>query len=278
MLVSSLRFLGLLLALSAIPVLRAQDKDSDEAARKQRLVLMEQTIAGFEAKSEAGLSNPALTFTAKPLLRYSDPTRGAGANVLLDASVWRLGEAGRPTALVTLEIYRAADGAALLSYEFAALADAKFSLRHKQRDEIAWEATGSAVSLSPLADAPSPAKSAAGRLNQMRGLARQFTVRETLDGESIECRLLAQPIDRYSSADDKIVDGAIFAFANGTNPELAVLLECDDTRWSYGVVRLSAAASTLQHQGREVANFPKGDFLGARGPYSANSHELTLSQ
>lgn len=278
MLVNALHFLALLLVLTAIPVLHAQETDPDEAARKQRLVLMEQTIAGFEVRSEAGLSKPALTFTAKPLLRYSDPTRGAGANVLLDASVWRLGEAGRPTALVTLEIYRAADDTALLSYEFAALSDAKFSLRHKQHEKIVWQATGSAVSLSPLADAPSPAKSAAGRLNQMRGLARQFTVRETLDGESIECRLLAQPIDRYSSPDDKIVDGAIFAFANGTNPELAILLECDDTRWSYGVVRLSAAASTLQHAGREVANFPKGDFLNASGPYSAAAHPIVLPQ
>ncbi len=276
MLVDSVRLLGIFLTLAVLHALHAQEADSEEAARKQRLVLMEQTIAGLEAKSEANLPRPALAFTAKPLLRYSDPTRGSGANVLLDASVWRLGEAGRPTALVTLEIYRAAAESALLSYEFAALADAKFSLRHKQNPGIAWQATGSALSMSPLDGAPAPAKSASGRLTQMRGLARQFTARETLDGETIECRLLAQPIDRYSSAADKIVDGAIFAYANGTNPELAVLLECDEERWSYGVVRLSAAASTLEHAGREVASFPRGDFLNKSGPYSANSHPLTL--
>jgi hypothetical protein len=41
---------------------------------------------------------------------------------------------------------------------------------------------------------------------------------------------------------------------------------------------LSAAASTLEHAGRQVANFPKGDFLGASGPYSAAAHPLVLPQ
>jgi hypothetical protein len=275
---NSARALVTLLILAGVPLL-GQEKEPDEVASKQRLALMEQTIAALAASSDATLPKAALTFTKKPLLRYSDPTRGtAQGNVLVDASVWRLGETGRPTALVTLEIYRTAADKALFSYEFAALADAKFSLRHKQQEKIAWNATGSAASMTPLADAPQPAKTAAGRLTQMRGLARQFTARETLFGETFDCRLLAQPIDRYSSAADKIVDGAIFAFANGTNPELGLLLECDDERWSYGVVRLSAAASTLEYQGREVANFPAGDFRATSGTYSAASHDITLPQ
>ena len=62
-----------------------------------------------------------LRFRAKPLLRYSDPTRGMlEITALADATVWRLGEKGRPTAIVTLEIYRSADRASL-SYEFASL-------------------------------------------------------------------------------------------------------------------------------------------------------------
>src|SRR5580704_4906111 len=44
----------------------------------------------------------------------------------------------------------------------------------------------------------------------------------------IECRLLPQPIDRYKSAAQKIVDGAIFVYANSTNPELAVVLRRND--------------------------------------------------
>ena len=47
------------------------------------------------------------------LPRATYPTRGgvlATTNVLLDAGVWRLGTEGRPTALVTVEIYQNPNG------------------------------------------------------------------------------------------------------------------------------------------------------------------------
>jgi hypothetical protein len=271
--------LGALLIVTMPLGLLAQEQAADDAASKQRMELMEQTIAGIGVQSDAIASKAALKFAAKPLLRYSDPTRGtAQGNILLDATVWRLGESGRPTALVTLEIYRSSAELAMLSYEFASLAEGKFTLKHKQHEKVAWIATGSAAKMSPLADAPMPAATAAGRLIQMRQLARQFSARETLFGESIECRLLAQPIDRYSSPETGLVDGAIFAFANGTNPELGLVLECDKERWSYGVVRLSAAGSVLEYAGREVANFPPGDFRTTSGTYSATAHDIALPQ
>lgn len=274
---------GILLAatLLASGYARSQDEPAtDDAQRKERQTLMEQTIAGFDVRSNAIRTKSALTFAAKPLLRYNDPTRGTTeANVLLDATVWRLGEAGRPTALVTLEIYRATGTDGLLSYEFASLTDAEFSLTHKAKQTVTWTATGSAVAMTRLSGAPVPAKTATGRLAQMRQLARQFKVHERLrNEESIECRLLAQPIDRYASAADKITDGAIFAFANGTNPELGLVLECDDEGWSYGAVRLSAAETILELGGREVAKFPIGDFRSTSGTYSAAHHPIELPE
>jgi hypothetical protein len=270
-------FLVVLAMLISLP-LCAQDKESDEAGSKTRLAIMEQTIAGFEVRSDEIKGKGELTFAGKPLLRYSDPTRGlTEANVLLDASVWRLGESGRPTALVTLEIYRSTGERAVLSYEFASLEGRKFSLQHKQHEGVTWEATGSAVTMTPLAEAPKPAKSPAGRLTQMRQLARQFAVREKLlDDTVVACRLLAQPIDRYAAAEEGLVDGAIFAFANGTNPELGLVLECDAEKWSYGAVRLSAAETILLMGDRELVNFPIGDFRSTSGTYSANNHTLEL--
>jgi hypothetical protein len=111
----------------------------DDALRKQRLQLMERAIADLDASSTQITSRPSLTFAAKPLLRYSDPTRGlTEANVLLDASVWRLGVTGRPTALVTLEIYRSTAEAGMLAYEFLSLTDAQFHLMDKSAEPIAW--------------------------------------------------------------------------------------------------------------------------------------------
>jgi hypothetical protein len=122
--------------------------------------------------------------------------------------------------------------------------------------------------LKELPDAPKPAVTAAARLAQMRQLARRFAAKERVNNVSIECRLLTQPIGRYQSAAEKIVDGAIFAFANATNPELGVVLESDGERWRYGIIRLTAAQSSVTLDGREVAAFERFSPRGRTdGPY-----------
>jgi hypothetical protein len=254
--------------------------DEDQRS-KQRLVLMEQETAQFTANSSAGLKPEALRFAAKPLLRYSDPTRGlTSASVLMDATVWRLGEQGRPTALLTQEIYRFSATEAVLSFEFLSLASGRFTLQHRREPRIVWDATESALTLSPFPDPPEAAANAAGRLLQMRQFSKRFAVREKLINDDIvECRLLPQPIDRYQDADQQIVDGAIFAFANGTNPEIGLVFECDGAKWSYGVVRLSAAEATVRLDDREVARFPlTNSSKKTSGGYVSNHRKVELPQ
>src|SRR5262249_2184213 len=76
--------------------------------------------ASLEPEAPELKSKATLAVVPKPVLRYSDPPRGgvlASTNVLLDAGVWRLGTEGRPTALVTIEIYQNRDGSRVLAYE-----------------------------------------------------------------------------------------------------------------------------------------------------------------
>jgi hypothetical protein len=106
-------------------------------------------------------------------------------------------------------------------------------------------------------------------------LARRFAAKERITQESIECRLLTQPIDRYQSAADKIVDGAIFAFANGTNPEIGVVFESDEERWLYGILRMTSAESSVTLDGRQVAAYDHCDSCGRTdGPYHSASHKI----
>ncbi len=229
----------------------------DEAEVKKRLEFMQAAVESLEPESSELKLKSALTVSAKPLLRYSDPTRGGTSrsdSLLLDAGVWRLGTVGRPTALISIEIYQTADKARMLSFEFSSLSEAKFSLKHKTKD-VRWDATDSGLKLKDLPDAPKPAATAATRLTQMRQLARRFAAQELVNKETIECRLIAQPIDRYESKAEKIVDGAIFALAHGTNPEIGILFECDAERWQYGLVRLSSAEATVTLDGREVVKY-----------------------
>jgi hypothetical protein len=251
----------------------------DEAQAKQRLELMQGAVDSLEIVSSESKPKAALTFASKPLLRYSDPTRGkdVAANVLLDAGVWRLGTEGRPTALVTIEIYQAAD-ARVLAFEFLSLSETKYSLKHKT-EKIRWDPAGSALKLEELPDAPKPAATAPARLAQMRQLARRFAAKERINNESIECRLMAQPIDRYQLEADKIADGAIFAFANGTNPEVGVVFESDGERWRYGTLRLTAAELSITLDGREVAAYEHFNPRGRTdGPYHNGWHKIAMGK
>jgi hypothetical protein len=275
----TLRFVVCALLLSAPFAASAED----DPQAKRRLEAMQAAAGALEPTSSEVKAKAALTTAPRPLLRYNDPTRGgvkeeSSNNVLVDAGVWRLGTEGRPTALVTLEIYRAPDGAHVLSYEFLSLTEAKFALKHKT-ENVRWDATGSGLSLKELPEAPKPAATPAARLAQMRQLARRFGATETFNKETVECRLLAQPIDRYESEADKITDGAIFALANGTNPEIGIVLEADARRWRYGIIRLSSAESTVTLDGKEVAAFEKFNARGRRdGPYNSGSHKIELGK
>jgi hypothetical protein len=260
--------------LVTVPIAPAQDDPDGE----RRLELMRSAVASLELVSSALNTRAALAVAPRPLLRYSDPTRGGiqdtAANVLLDAAVWRLGTEGRPTALVTTEIYQAGGGSRVLAYEFLSLTASPFSLKHRT-EAIRWDATSSALVLKELPDTPRPAATPAARLTQLRLLAKRFAVKERVNDVPIECRLLPQPIDRYRSDPDKVADGAIFAYANGTNPEIGILLESDGERWRYGALRLTAAECGVWLDGREVAAFEKFNGRGRTdGPYHNGSHKI----
>ena len=75
-------------------------------------------------------------------------------------------------------------------------------------------------------------------------------------------RLLPHPIDRYSDAASGLVDGAIFIFAKGTNPEALVIIEArrgasGATSWSYAAETLTTAAPTLKLDRKDVWTSPK---------------------
>ncbi len=80
---------------------------------------------------------------------------------------------------------------------------------------------------------------------------------------------MPQPIDRYADAENGIADGAAFAFANGTNPEVGMLLETDGKTWSFGVFRLSTAAILVELDGKPVAELRKVVRAAIPGNYMA---------
>ncbi|HWB07770.1 MAG TPA: hypothetical protein VG826_00900 [Pirellulales bacterium] len=115
-----------------------------------------------------------------------------------------------------------------------------------------------AVARLTIADAEAPAESSRKRLLQLRALAREFSAHSTTpDRQRWELRVLANPLFRYESTDDELLDGGVFAFVSsaGTDPEVLMVIEAtkgDDPRWQCAFGRLSVYDTFVERAGRTV--------------------------
>ncbi|HVA47589.1 MAG TPA: hypothetical protein VNH11_14565 [Pirellulales bacterium] len=257
------------LLMQAAALCDASEEESRQPPVKGRLEVMQMALGELRLASAEIKSPGRLRFGTRPLLRYNDPTRG-----LLDAAIWRLAEKGRPLALVTLELYESGPNGETLSYEFVSLAEDGFEMKSPRGPR--WSPKTTELKLVPLSNAPLPATTGRARLAQFRKIAQRFSAHEKLEGNAVECRLLPQPIDRYSDADTGALDGAVFAFANGTNPEVGLLLECTEKVGSYGAFRLSSAEIVAALDGKPFFTAEQVNSLLApvTASYRAARHRL----
>jgi hypothetical protein len=82
----------------------------------------------------------------------------------------------------------------------------------------------------------------------MKEIARRFGVTGVYGNQTqtLELRLMERPLYRYADPEHDLIDGAVYAFAFGTNPEAILLVECRDKKgenpaWLFGFARMSTA-------------------------------------
>jgi hypothetical protein len=170
---------------------------------------------------------------AKPILTYSNPVRG---DVYGDVFVWTLD--GRPEVIAAIFDYRSEKW---MDSEFHLLArDGTVAVRDAR---AFWQPSRPGVQFQAVEGASAPGESANKRLGQMRALAREFSVeRNHPEQGKEELRMLVQPIFRYSSPQNKVADGAIFVFVEGTDPEAFLMLEAvgsDNPQWQFAFSRMN---------------------------------------
>lgn len=226
---------GLPLGLLVSAVLTGQTdeppKAKDDELTTQRYELMKQRIASVRVSStEAGFPEK---LAAKPIFRYTDPARSYVA-----AAVWKLGDEGRPRALVTTELHRQYFGKPGIVYEYLSLTSTRF---RAMGDEFQWTPEGTSLEFKPVPGAPPPDETPQRRLLQLRSIAKRVAGEELVGKEKCELRVLPQPIDRYTPSTADRADGAIFIAAFGTNPEVVLFVESDGKAWTYGAGRLTSA-------------------------------------
>jgi hypothetical protein len=222
--------------------------DQDLSEKEQRRQTREQMVARWNklrAFERVAGKEKEVDRVQEPIFTFSEPTRETGHL----GTLWVWGTKGRPVALLS---QNKAYAKRVWGFELAALSEGVSVVMH---DGWRWSPK-SALRMSPFKDAARPGNGDAKRLSQMKSLASQFTVTERYMDESFELRLLPSPVYRYQDEEIGLIDGALFNFAHGTNPEALVVIESrketSGPTWSYGFLPLAGAGVIAKLDGNTV--------------------------
>jgi hypothetical protein len=247
-----MRYLCVLAGLTAGLAIMAgpeDDRSREEAAEAER------TCAAELPRWQLMADGVTLDTPTAPVLRWTNPSAG---RVYGNTYVWFL--RGRPTAVWSM--YRYFTPFQSFNGELAALIGPRLVAR--RNDKVVWRPQEE-WRWRALPGSAAPAATAPQRLVQMRELAREFTVqvldtRNVPKGEDQSPRLLPRPLYRYDAKLTKALDGALYAFVLGTDPELTLLLECDTAAarpdWRFGIGRMNRDAIRVLRKGEKVWEAP----------------------
>jgi hypothetical protein len=148
-------------------------------------------------------------------------------------------------------------------------------LRCNRKNSSFWTPQSGGAGQQRLKEAPNPAVTVSGRLVQMRRLAEQFAVRtEPVDEQPSLLRLMPQPIYRYEDQSTGISDGALFVFAEATDPEALLLIEAvrpvpaEAAFWQYTLAKMTSRPIVARRNDEVVWSVP-GYWLNPRSPNDA---------
>jgi hypothetical protein len=243
----------------------AKERDAAESEETTRLIKAELPNWTFW---KGPARETKLKLETKSVLRWTNPGTG---RVYGDLYLWTAD--GRPEVIVSL--FKAWDPPDGFHAEMHSLSLGELEA---ERDGTRfWQPTEPGITLRDVPDAPQPADTPVRRLAQMRTLAADFSAvltdfRRNNSGERQALRMLTQPMYRYQTTKGDLVDGAIFAFVMGTDPEVFLLLEArrakDAVRWQFGLARMNNDSLAVMHHETEVWSIHRSDLKDPmRDPY-----------
>lgn len=190
-----------------------------------------------------------LTLHDEPLLHWGNPARTGEDGAVF---VWMLD--GRPEAIGSIFTYRLPN-AIRRKHEFHSLAAGP--LMAEYRGQRVWAPQIAGVTFQPVPGAPEPAGTPRQRMTQMKALSRDFSARMTdEERKQSDLRLISQPLLRYEPKDRSIIDGALFSFSLGTDPEVILLLEARSEKgiqsWQFACARYHYIDLRVSYKEKEV--------------------------
>lgn len=156
--------------------------------------------------------------SSAPCLRWNNPVSGTSDGILAI-----FGETGRPA--VIAQFFKTKGGSWV--HEFAVTGTDEIEILRSGK--LYWKPSEFVFAFQDVPDAPEPAKTPALRLPQMRRIAERFSVTDHHGFQESQItptrlRLLTTPLHRYEKPGE-ILDGALFSFVMGTDPECNLLIE-----------------------------------------------------
>lgn len=243
--------LSLIFASSGVLDAQEEKPTQSEVERKLRGEFMEATAERFAILSVK--DNEAFEREKRPLVRYSNPVR----NFFSDGVTYVWLDGMRPIAAGTFSIR----GEGKVWSEFTSFSDVAF---YAQLDaKTVWQPESKSIVNRPLPKATTPAKKQTFRLTQFRQAARRFSAvmqdsADTPDNKK-QLRLMTSPLFRWSDESKDVIDGALFSFAETTDPEALLMLEMlepkdDKPAWRYSFVRMTTRPLEFRLDSAEIGS------------------------
>jgi hypothetical protein len=226
--------------------------EDEKAASAERLEFMKRSAAVYQIT--LGEKETGLKLVAEPVLRWTNPVSNVPDGGLF---LW-LGPEGRPE--LAAQVFIAAGSTDLWLHEFQSLSTEPMTVARDRR--AIWHPQKPGIELKAVDDAPAPAESAVQRLAQMRAIAQNLEAADDFEGKSRwELRLLVKPLHRYGKPKTEILDGALFAFAHGTDPEVFLMVEARGAagkyHWNYALAPMTSYAVKVSDKGKEFWSAPR---------------------
>ncbi len=222
-----------------------------------RLEFMKAEAAAYHLVKEANRAAP-LKFREEPVFRLG---KQPADDVEDGAIFFWLAENGRPAA--SLQIFLVKNATApngMWAHEFNSLSTD--SLIGTRRGLPSWSPSRPGLEYHRLDDAPKPAATAAIRARQMRAIMQDFHATDYFKDKTWSVlRLLPTPVARYGEAGSAVIDGALFVFAIGTDPEVCVFLEVRQgnagPEWLYAMGPMTCFSVKGMYKNKEVWDLPR---------------------
>jgi hypothetical protein len=264
-------FAALVTALAAAPLL-AQD-GAVEPREPVEFSVFSAVAAKYIIRKE-GEDGP-LEAHSRSLLNWTNPTRKqerGGVFVWLDE--------GRPAVIGSVFTYDFG-GKSHFKHELQSLSPSPLTAEYD--GHLAWTPKKPGVTWRTIKDGPPAAQTERQRLLQFRQIARRFAVGiESPDGDRAQLRPVPQPLLRYSSPRQEVLDGAVFSFVVATDPEAVLLIELagrsGEEQWRYAFAPMTFWALTATDESDRTVWSTEADTSHVNNPIgSAATIEKTYN-